>query len=771
MKKKLFLTVFAFSCLSQVLAQVPSLPQKLKIGTPEVLKPDREGTYKMSDLEKELNADNKWGTKKMSKTYWVVWSDRDNNTVYSTPEKSNRLDASLNFGDRVTIADIKGDMALVYTENKDGVVWPDISNKAKTIGWVPMDNLVLWQRCPTNEYGIQKKALIAIHVNEKKFDQKRYRSPENNTIGENLSMDMEFYFIMKEDGRMALLCRNPTILPQGQNLYGWVDRGNYARWEQRACLEPTWDRDYVAHNMNKEASVYIEPSITSGTVLKWQYGTANGDTDDPSCDYRMSPELLRFPILEQIKELDKFSHCTVFSDATGKITNADPGTGIEIDKYRDSKRVMNLIFVVEATPDMKGYLSALKETVQKCERFNRRNFRVRVGLVLYRSNASGNVATEKVPMSNCDDANLLSMLADSKATGHWQGNKRTVALKKAIETASDPMQMGFSNKESNLLILVGNKGDAEDSNLTDGVMLRRFSYNFIQMMSVQVVTAGTGSAAIYNDQVESLMKENLKNQYAGGQYTQKRIRGNIGYSFESMESKDNVLFSRTLYPAGDGDKWTGVEVSTHVSGGIGKFADTIENWLKLYEEELDKVGAGFDSQFLEHYLGADLYSRYKKLKGISAFDGYVRLKDHEEQDMWHYIIYMSSDELAQLLENLKDTYDAAKNGSDDRTKYRNAVRNLAKNIAGQNDDKEIDKMPINELQKLIYGLNVQTGATGRDLEQITDVSRTRGNVYQEIMKEFVNKYQRLDDIYTKKYRYAKKIGENKYFWIPIEDLP
>lgn len=773
MKRILLLAAFVFSCISQLSAQAPTLPQKLKIGTPEVLKPDREGTYKMSDLEKELNKESKWGTKKMSRKYWVVWSDRDHNTVYSTADKNSRLDASFNFGDRAIIADIKDDMALVYIEDKAGVVWPEVSNKAKVIGWVPMDNLILWDRCPTNKYGIQKKALIAIHVNERKFDQKRYRSPDTNTAGENLSMDMEFYFIMKEDGRMTLLCRNPTIVGNGQNLFGWVDRGNYAEWEQRACLEPTWDRDYVAHNMNKEASVYIDPDLGSGTVLKWQYGTSNGDTDDPSCDYRMSPDLLRFPILEKINEQDKFAHCTVFSDASGRITNADPGTGREIDNFRDSKRVMNLIFVVEATPDMRGYLSALKETVEKCNRFSQSNLRVRVGLVLYRSNASGNVAIEKVPMSNCDDANLLSMLNDSKATGRWQGNKRTVALKKAIETASDPMQMGFSRKESNLMILVGNKGDAEDCDLTDATIVGRLSHNFIQMMSVQVVTASTGSAAVYNDQVESLMKANLKNQYTsiGGQYTQKRIRGNIGYTFESVENKENVLFSRTLYPAGDGDKWTGAEVSRHVSGGIGKFADTIENWLKLYEEELNKVGAGFSSQFLETYLGADLYNRYKKLKGISAFDGYVKLKDHEEQDQWHYIIYMSQDELAQLLENLKDTYHAASQGSDDRTKYRNAVRSLAKNITGQTDDRAIDRMPINELQKLIYGLNVQTGATGRDLEQITDISRTRGGVYQEILKEFANKYERLDGIYTKQYRYVKTIGENKYYWIPIEDLP
>ena len=171
MKRVLFV-IALFGSLQYMMAQnAPSLPKQATVYKPAVLKPSSGSTYKKSDLERELCSENKWGLKKTVKEkereFWCVYSDRNNNPLYGDVAGTQKLTTSLGFKDAVIIADIKNNMALVYLDPKMGK-WPNISEKAKSLGWIPMENLLLWDICPTDERGVQYKALIAIHLNELK---------------------------------------------------------------------------------------------------------------------------------------------------------------------------------------------------------------------------------------------------------------------------------------------------------------------------------------------------------------------------------------------------------------------------------------------------------------------------------------------------------------------------------------------------------------------------------------------------------------------------
>ena len=307
----------SYNCPS--IAQLPQLPKQVKVGKPEILKP-KSGTYKRDDLEKEFQPGSKWGTKKTVPEFWVVRSDRNRNPVYADTLKTRILTTMLAFNQPVVICEVKGDMALVYEDNKMEK-YPEIPSYAKPIGWVPMENLLLWDACPTDQRGVRYKAVIAINLNKlnggKSFKGVYYKDPERNEDPHHLAMGMKFYFIMKEsaNGQRVLLCENPTVF--GNNLYGWVDDNAFTRWNQRVCLEPNWDLQFVESHKGQEVGVYADKNLSSGNkVTSWEYGKSNGDKDQ-WFQYRMDPSQLRFPIIEKVDEHTNTIHC-IFIDHFGK---------------------------------------------------------------------------------------------------------------------------------------------------------------------------------------------------------------------------------------------------------------------------------------------------------------------------------------------------------------------------------------------------------------------------------------------------------------------
>lgn len=432
---------------------------------------------------------------------------------------------------------------------------------------------------------------------------------------------------------------------------------------------------------------------------------------------------------------------------------------------------MNLIFCIEAMPGMGEYFEAVKEMLEKCKAYTSQGFKVKAGLVLYRNDASGGKTIEKASVADCDDPNLLSMLNPNNANGSWNGNQRTVALRKAIETAANPKTMGFSKDNSNLIVIVGNHGEEEGNSIADETMLKNLDDNNIQMMSLQVVTTASGSPALYQDQIDEMIRDNIKRQCLaiGHSFNHSRMKDNYGLHFKATQGTDHVLFSRNIFPPEEGMTLDKQLFSNFLNGGIDAFAKTKQSWLNHFEQSLS--GVEIDIPFLKKYLGPSLYDKWEKNRHISAFAGYAPIKDVDDSDYWHNIVYMSLDELAQLLQELKGTYFAAKDGVDDRKKYSDAIKALAKNLLGQNNDKEIEKMSITDLQSLIYGLNVQTEATGKNLLQITDPNRVNKVEYKKILSSFQKKYENLQEIYRSDYKFRAKFGDDYYYWIPIEDLP
>ena len=761
-----------------------ALPEKVKVGKPELLKLSN-GTYKRSDLLSEFKRGSKWGTKKTVKEFWQVWSDRDRNPVYADATSGRLIpNKMLALGQRVVIAEVKGDRALVYEDSKMEE-FPTIPSYAKSIGWVPMENLLLWGNCPTDQRGVTYKALIAINLNKvgggKDFTGKVYRCPEGRYGEKALAMDMKFYFIMKEtpDGERALLSLNPTVT--GNNLYGWVDANSFSRWDQRACLEPNWDSQFAETHKGKTVSVYASQSMNSGDeVTKWEYGKPNGvNNKEQWFQYRMVPQQLRFPILETVNEVANWVHCTSFADHTGKanMTSEIQRATTQVNDIRKMRQQLNIILVVEATTEMKTILPAIKASLAKCKSFSTQDLQLRTGLVLYRSASQGTDGIEVVPLTSYDDPQITSKLVSDKANGRLSDKERDVALAQAIEMASNSSTMNYKPNNNNLMLIVGNRGAPENNSLNDPKLQKRLVDNNMQIMSIQIMRNQTGSWVNFNDQIIDLIQSNVEKQYADigdkaqFSYREKDKDGHSFYSEKNKKDKDkSVLFAQIRYPKELGKALTAAEVTKYIDNGINKYVKSTATWSGHFEEALGNIQ--FDQQFLVKYLGQSGFEKWKKVKAISAFDGYTRLKDLNGNDYWHYILYLSGGELQKLLADLEDAYNVAKAQSDERGPYVAAMKELVKTHLGQKDDKGIDNMDEDKLQELIYGLNVHTEMTNRRrLKDIADPRTVTAVEYRKMLDAFKNNYEKLLELYNSGYTYRVKMENDFYYWVPIEDLP
>ena len=776
MKNRLFLCAMLMVCACSLLAQ-NELPKKVDAKKPEIL---NKNLLKLSDLEKEFkpNINSKWGQKKTVNNYWEAWSDRHDNTTYKKPRGTEPFER-LDFGEKVIIAKIDGDWALVYQDARTDK-FPAISPTAKSKGWIELDKLLLWKSCPADDRGVLQKALIAFNLNKigqnEKMEARRYWSPVDNRQSDALKMDMNFYYVMKvyTDGNdeRSLLCKQSDFT--GNNLYGWVNKKNYAPWNQRTCLEPNWDPEYVESHKGQKAYVYNSDQLSDDSYATfWTFGTSNGDPDR-SMMYRMKHSQLRFPILSQ--PVNNAVHCTSFADRTGSSNQTGGFSGDitdEVNSKSHKMQHMNIILAIEATTEMSKYMPAIQAALASCSSYASQGITAKVGAVLYRGDADQEDGIDIVPLTKPDDARLLATINAEKANGTLTGNERSVALPSGIEAATDINKMGFDKDERNLLLIIGNRGaSSEDNTLESPQLLKRLTDNKIQMMSIQVMRNATGSWARYTDQVNKLITENVNAQYKsiGDEAKFATSRNNDGYSFKST-NRESVYFASTRYGS-MGQGMAPADVTRYIQNGIAGFAKTIVTYHNTFEQAVNDIE--FYPEFLKSILGVGNYAKWKELKAISAFGGYAKMQDSDGKNLWHCILYLSSGELEDLVKKLQRTSEAAQLRSQDRTHYLNAMRALLKAQLPEKTEKEIEAMSADDIQEAIYGLNVPTASMNLKKYSIKDLANSsvvNNAEYFEILNNFASKYEELRRLQNSGYKYRVEVNNVFYYWIPIEDLP
>ena len=745
-----------------------------------------------------LNAGNNFGQSDTpTRRYWMVYSDRDDNITYTEPNKNSAEFKRLSLNEELRIAKVKGNFALVYSERKNGA-WPEISELAECKGWVPMEKLLLWQSCPTNEKGIYYKALIVANLDKKMSEDigRVYRNPENKLKFTPVKSSIDFFFVMKRDlpNKLVLLAREYTLGgTNSQQLVGWVGTNTYVPWNQRSCLEPNWNPDDVSYFKanNQIAKVYPDRSDKK-TFFPFNFGNPNDHDKNRMTKFRMPNESLRYPILDNDTDDKSVYKCMSFGAEDGNLGNAM----IEQQKQETIRKQylsmienVNLTIVIDGTTSMDKYFTAMKEGVKDALTYLHKDYKVRVGVVIYRDYPDGDYCTEYLPLQDKQDIGRVNNFLDNGGDGVYgikSGKKdhtHEEALYKGIEVALDSTKMGFTSKQSNLLLVVGDCGNAEKDSLclSQQQLVDKLVESNVQLMVFQVNRNDLKPWQLFKQQMLVMLQSNMSKQY--------KALGNAKAHFYEVEdgrdlktnSKKVVFVSSFRYPPVDGSM-TQEKLKEQLIRGISDFNEAIKEQISIidgagsFAVNTDDNGSQFaiDKSFIISRWGPEGWEKLKNTGTRLAFKGYTKKMHPSGRAYWKPVIFISGDELDQLIKRLMPVYEISRNGGDDREKYLKAMKALIRSLIPDISEVELANKGVDEVMNLIAGLNEGSDALrgrGPSLMDISDPNVVSHQQFQSICAEFAKKFRNVQRIKQQRYEYVVRTNNKTYYWIPIEDMP
>ena len=769
-----------------MLAQT-TLPAKCEIFYPDVL---LSSVVLPESKAIALEKSSDYGQRKVprNKTFWVVYSDRDDNQTYDAPGGGKKF-SSLSLNDRVRIAQIKNGYALVYTEPQVDIAFPMISQNAECKGWIPMKNLLLWHSCPANEAGIYNKALLCVNLDNKGSDiGLLFRNPNDRSKYEVLATDMNFYFVMKREGNLALLAQYHTTDGRSDKvLVGWVAGESYVAWNQRSCIEPTWERRDVEYFAAESQMIKIYSNKQLDTcVAPINFELSKSESRDPHL-YRMAPDMLRYPILDDgTKEL---YNCSSFAGGGPVIIGGDEKTQsftqLKEDELREMSNI-NIGIVIDGTSSMESYYPTVKEAIKEgVKYFDSDKYKIKVGIVIYRDYSDGEFITETHPLTSPANPKLGDFL-DSGGKYGVKSAKSDKTLEEAMFTGIDVAlnELGFKPKQSNIMLVIGDCGnDRADNAITSEMIIDKLVEKNVHMMSFQVRRGDEDAFSLFNGQLQTILIKSLRKKYAPLQYLGpvKMKETKDGYSLVNDVNSNLYVGSHSM-PL-DGQTLMKIErLSELMQEAIMFCSKSIENQIDIVSGAENVrhsrfVGGGVDTginineEFLKARLGS-AYEEYKETNAMLSFKGYTPKEHSSGRSYFKPVVFISSDELNALIDRLAPVNDAAVMQTNDRAPYVNAMKALAQSMVGDITDAEMSQMGVQEIMNMVSGLNEATGALkGYTISEIASTQAVSEVKYLSLVNDFKRKFRTLQRIKGTPYKYTRTVNGLKYYWLPTEDLP
>lgn len=781
-----FISIAVISFNVAFAQSLPKLPSQSKVYLPKVL---FKGVLSEEETSK-LAASGNYGQDKSAepavKKYWEAYSDRNNNKVFATPDATMPC-GELEFNEKVRIAEIRGKYALVYTDPIG--TYPEISQYAKCKGWIHMDNLLLWSSCPADDKGIYYKALICYNMSAtNKKELAGYENPMKQGRSFDLNTDLKFYFIMKRVNDMVLLSSEYTLEGESSKvLYAWVPEGAYVPWNQRSCLEPTWEKEDVSYFSAKNvvADVCIDQALKESLTTFDFIEREGGESD--RYFYRMRPDDLRYPILDG--STDVLYEVSSFGSLGGKTTVTTGAVKKEDDselarkqKALDKLSKLNLVIVIDGTKSMDKYFPAVKEAIAKgSEFFSSQHYDMKVGVVIYRDYSDGEAGLSEVyPMSKPDDSGLANFI--------YSGGKYGITSAAADRTHTEAVYYGIQEglklysdpNEFNIMLVVGDCGnDPADNKIQQAELVDALSKMNVNFMGFQVRNNNITDWTLFNNQMVQIMRQTTQKRYDALVPGALKVRPKLlpdGY--EMQNDLDIAIYVGAHKYALNGTELSAENLTDLMIESISYCAQSVQDQKdRIVSYDPRRMGgsndvvdatAKFNSALMKKLMGDD----FDKIatNTLISFRGWVKKEDDTGRKLFKPVLFISDKEFQSLLERLAPVNAAAK--TNQREPYINAMKALIRSLVPDITNEELDRQGIDQTMKLVAGLNEKSNALkDYTLLEISSRQSVPDDVYMSLVKGFSRKYSTLERIKKDQYKYTRSFNGITYYWIPIEQLP
>ncbi|MDD4218541.1 MAG: type VI secretion system protein TssR, partial [Bacteroidales bacterium] len=599
MKKNVFLIVFLI-IVYIANAQLPSIAMK----TPYKIK-----TYPTQQTINQISSGDV-SNMDMMEGFWNVFSDRNENATYDAPN-SRRTKDVLGFLDRVTIAEIRGDWAHVYQETYQQK-FPVISNQAKDLGWIKMENLILSEYALKNNNNFTRKAMVLTtltsggSVNEEY--NRFYSNPElrASKVTPNYAKTFEIYFILKVEGKRYLICKSDKVVGGESeakgNILGWIDEKNLTFWDHRVCLEPSWLPEAIAEYANKRMLIFAPDKKNSAISFFNGEMVANHIRSLELKSTRESGYTYRLPIIETDPSNNNI--CKV-----GTIGNVSERDSKEEDRLRkklqDSKNKaqnINILFVIDGTNSMKDYFAPAAQSIARSiSQIKARNSQnnLKFGALVYRDYADGkDAAVLKKLTSNHDEViGFLNGTQCFSKASEWP----EAMFNGLIEGVKN---CGFRQGESNLVILIGDAGNHVPDPKRKSIEyvlkeMLRFDCNFV---AFQVNNGSHRSHDYFIEQARNIMLDNANNILKKYGYNDRfsvndENKNTYKLYIENKQKIDNDLFIIGRFTFADkGSSINTRELERAVEQTIVDYNELTAKLISGLENVLNTMG-GFTDEF------------------------------------------------------------------------------------------------------------------------------------------------------------------------------
>jgi len=792
MKNKISLLV-SMCLLICGLTSAQKLPKQSQVWLPEYIantqkyQSDWLKSQKWQDWAVEKIKSGNFG--KRNTLVWKVYSDRANNKTYNEPDINSGVQSMLEFMDQFNVAEIRNGFALLYKQYYAGM---EISKDAQCFGWIPVDNLLLWEECPLTHSKIYQKALVVHdplkHGSIAEKNPPFYHEPDKKAaINPNQrAKDLEIYFVMKTEDvgntKFYLLSRSMLIGNNTQTVYGWMPGEYITEWNQRLLIEPTYASKTVDYYKSKNVfpTIFFEMDdarqLWTNEVMKnplWLYSDFS--------DRRMHQYSMRNPILAKGEiAADIYNVASISSMSSQKI---DPELLKRIELLKQAKDNINVIFVIDATSSMRTYFQSVANALSTVMKGDFK-YQMKTGVVFY--NDDPNKVTYKKLTNRIDE--VFSFVEQNQEEIGTSGKNDYSAMFRGLETALDTRIMGYDTIQTNFIILLGNAGnlrtDPKGVTWQDNVtkLSQEMFMNRINFLAYQVNNAGSTAYDDFAIQIGRLQKE-LANKYQEKIQTdilEYELQTNRLYVLARKGKKDELPIYDSYKYANSGESEKMEDLQNLIIGNISDFQEFVFRQLTQLEANYTSASTGEAGYLVEQQLTEVLrlydwsendikrYVEYLKDGGATKFIGYAPIKSGKtDNQLFDYVLFFSQNELEELIQQLSKM-----NSTEvisDAKAFQDAIVKMGQAMLGQFNEDEIRNMDMDKLLGQIYGIPVPLNLCGLDIKKIPNMDKDDLKDYITFFRAKLEKLKRINSDSD----YDGRFQRNRitYYWIPMEDMP
>ena len=779
------LTVFFFFALGAVSMFAQTLPNKCDVYKPTVL---ITRMLRQSDVDHLLSSPDycQAESKSGKKTFWIVYSDRNNNEAY-TASTGTTVATTLPINEKLRIAKIENKRALVYVEPVANTVWPKISSAAECKGWVPMDRLLLWDLCLSDEMGVYQKALLCLNADESSKE-RGYGFLNPQQLDKKIALDptFKFYYVMKEakatNGKKMVLLATQSLMSgfSDANLYAWVPQDMYVSWNQRSCLEPTWNKDDIqAFTKNKfSAFIYDE---AGDAASQWDFKVKKEDPypyDDDDF-YRWPGEVMRYPILDgTTPESDRYQCTALIGNMGGVFVDS---TKIAKEKFYEDRKNVNIAILLDATQSMDVFSESVYQAIKSgCEYFDGTKYKIRIGVMLYRDQQDGEFETEWPKFTNPNNPKLLEFIQNGGEYGYKSDSKDKTNTESLFYGMNEALKRFRHPEHSNVLIVVGDCGNnAMDSRVSIENLTSEIVKNDVNVVGFQVRNPDRTDWTLFNTDMQNIIRSSLQVKYdnisKGSRVVGRPNNDFSGYVFSNNQEQHNLLYMAEHRHALSGQEMQPdflKKIMTEIIGGYAKKVEDLFTYVHTgqVEEQVTEFGepiATGGSKLLDDWLKKKFGTA--NVSGLVGFTGWTG-KQKYERNIWMANVFFTHDELANLVAGLQPLHQVALTPkANDRKPYLDAVKQCIEKMAPGTDLKATN---LDEVLQRAMGINEPTPILKYPIMDVLDNQKVSDLEYRAILSEFKMNYEHLRGIVQNNtYKYKMKYNNVTYYWIPVQEMP